>query len=674
MCCSICYVFRQHTDGVDGAMKDAAVELEEEMLRRTTLQSGAINSNNQRSHTNDKSASSAEGVQLLSPTLADSFRSKTAPMPELSRKSEYFGWSCSPTHAPSRTRVTIPQAQPPSDNQSGHDEVASTTKAAQRGEHSRKAFDFDGFTLAAVRDRRDDRERERLASSLRVSERAATTSRFSRKNNKSSSGQNSQSAARFRPERSMPVLGIFDDEDPALFAPATFDAQYQQFQLQQQQRYHRGSNHRQQATRRRGGSGHSSSISSSTGSSDVTPPNHRAFASTSAAILAATTANVDVEAAPPSTSSAASGRHRATAVLVSGWLEKRKGLVFKRWRAYYCLFKEDDSLCLYANEDTVNGRLEHRFTVLRVLLTDKNDSFHVIAVDAEGAARREEFRASVSVEWQRWFLMFRRFFDEDSLHEALLRKPELLLLLESPARPPPPPPPPSTLSDVSPKSSGSNDWYRHHQANDDRGSCAAGNQFDNDHEADPEREERPSGGDRCSNDSYNSAETERLAPTARRSNKPLTSRASMSWSRVEPLPVGLKSAHSDSSKGKPRSLSTADGLGWQKTATCESLDGSADELRSTMSLYSVSSGRSAHQPTGEGCGAPRRTAMPSVGWTGDFDLDQRVPASGKKRLGEGGGHVDEDREHHHVPLHERASASTRSSGPDSDSAIGWNWY
>jgi hypothetical protein len=121
-------------------------------------------------------------------------------------------------------------------------------------------------------------------------------------------------------------------------------------------------------------------------------------------------------------------RRKKTTVVMSGWLQKRKGLVLKRWKAYYCLLRDDDTLCLYASEDTVNGRVEQRFQLLRVLLTDKSDAFHVIGVGSDGTPRKEEFRALHSVDWSDWFrFAFRDFLDAVSLQGVLARKPELRL-------------------------------------------------------------------------------------------------------------------------------------------------------------------------------------------------------------------------------------------------------
>lgn len=123
----------------------------------------------------------------------------------------------------------------------------------------------------------------------------------------------------------------------------------------------------------------------------------------------------------------ASSRKRAS-IVTTGWLQKRKGVVLKRWKAYYCLLRDDDSLVLYASEDTINGRVEQRCQLLRVLLTDKTDAFHVISVGADGSPRKDEFRALHSVDWTRWFRALRRFVDAASLQGVLARKPELLAL------------------------------------------------------------------------------------------------------------------------------------------------------------------------------------------------------------------------------------------------------
>lgn len=524
-------------------MKDATTVVKEELMRRTALQPDAKALSNQQ---HDKPAA---GVQLLSPSMMESFKSNA----DAPYKGEFFGWSPSPTKAAAK-----------GDNQSTHDNKSPAQKQSDQ-------FDFDGFTIAAVQSRKAERDRAQKPQSKPsrpVNEQAKAGKR------KSDDGTGKLAT----------TVPLFDDEDPTLFAPATFDAQYQQLQLQERQKR---------------GSAHSSSISSSTGSSGATPI-ESSFLANSAAFLATTLANLEPDRKAPAPPTKPRKR---SAVLVSGWLEKRRGLVLKRWRPYYCVFKDDDSLYLYASEDTVNGRMEHRFTVLKVLLTDKNDSFHVIAVDAEGAARREEFRASVSIDWQSWFVVFRRFFDEDSLHEALLRKPELLLLT-SPARPPAP----FSVSDASPKSCGS---FEETGKSSKHSDVAGGDQND-------ARE--------CNRRRSNEANVNDRNVTAR-SSKPLTSRSSMAWARVEPLP----NLDGMALEGRPntRSMSSADGVGWQKSSR-GSVDAPVDELRSTMSLYSTSSTVSVNH-SGSANRIDPATARVSVGWTRDLDTDQISPNAQKPK-------------------------------------------
>lgn len=118
----------------------------------------------------------------------------------------------------------------------------------------------------------------------------------------------------------------------------------------------------------------------------------------------------------------------ASAVVHSGWLQKRKGLVIKRWKSQYCVLKADAKLCLYASEDVVNGKLEHRFQLLRVSLSSKSDAFQIIGVGRDGGPCKEEFRAAHSVDWQAWFCALRDYFESKALHSVLQRKPELSLL------------------------------------------------------------------------------------------------------------------------------------------------------------------------------------------------------------------------------------------------------
>ncbi|RLN98278.1 hypothetical protein BBJ28_00003556 [Nothophytophthora sp. Chile5] len=239
-------------------------------------------------------------------------------------------------------------------------------------------------------------------------------------------------------------------------------------------------------------------------------------------------------------------RKQSTVVSMHGWLQKRKGLVLKRWKPYYCLFKGDDSLCLYSSEDTVNGRLEQRYQVLRVVFTDRNDSFHIIGVDSDGAPRREEFRASVSPEWARWFRVLRGFFDHASLQEAIVRKPELTLT--------------PTHSD-----SGLGHVLRH-------GGWRLSSYSNNNEEGDCEKDDQiPGGADGASKDGYTSH-----IPSA-----------------VAAMPTHSAYQLYDERRSYLRQRKPS-----SSSALRESLDGFGEDQRSTVSSFSGSSGTN-HGPNNQ---------------------------------------------------------------------------
>ncbi|TMW61842.1 hypothetical protein Poli38472_010905 [Pythium oligandrum] len=112
-------------------------------------------------------------------------------------------------------------------------------------------------------------------------------------------------------------------------------------------------------------------------------------------------------------------------VVMQGYLQRRRGRVIKRWKTQYCLLKADHKLSFYANENTVNGKLEGRFQVLRVTYLERHGSFQVIGVGVDETLFKEEFRAVNEDGWRSWFRAFRGFFDEISLREAYDRIPEL---------------------------------------------------------------------------------------------------------------------------------------------------------------------------------------------------------------------------------------------------------
>jgi hypothetical protein len=128
-----------------------------------------------------------------------------------------------------------------------------------------------------------------------------------------------------------------------------------------------------------------------------------------------------------STGSATGPRLRAE-IVARGWLQRRRGRVLKRWKPQYCVLKTDQRLCLYASEDTVNGKLEGRFQVLRVTYHDRHGSFQVIGIGSDETPYKEEFKPLDDDGWRVWFLALREFFTPASIHEAMERMPELSLL------------------------------------------------------------------------------------------------------------------------------------------------------------------------------------------------------------------------------------------------------
>lgn len=134
-----------------------------------------------------------------------------------------------------------------------------------------------------------------------------------------------------------------------------------------------------------------------------------------------------LEASNSSQSGVSRGQHittRKAEVRVKGWLQRRKGAILRRWKMQYCMLKEDDKMCLYSNEDTVNGKLQNHFQVLRVTFNTKHEAFHVIGVHVvEGTPVKEEFRALRSNDWKLWFQAFRDFFDLSTLGDTLIRLP-----------------------------------------------------------------------------------------------------------------------------------------------------------------------------------------------------------------------------------------------------------
>lgn len=353
-----------------------------------------------RSSVDAANSSTSAGLQLLSPTLQQSIRNTTSKLSS-AHPAEYFGWSSTPpaendsvdnevndfnfdgltvaaVHRNEVIQSTIEKSMAESD-------FEGLTTAATRKRAESEVFDatgapvdLDRFTLAAVRERTESNAPEATRASTRQSSRTTTSSSRDQQPNDAA-----DYCAFYYDENSKPNP-LSSSSNSTKTTSSTDDYEMSRQRLNSVQ-----------VQRRR---------------TSVVDPNRGTFQ------LSATAAAAGFPMAK---------KKELTAVFISGWLQKRKGLVLKRWKTYYCLFKSDDTLCLYTSEDTVNGKLEQRYQVLRVILTDKNDSFHIIGVDADGEPRREEFRASVSTEWARWFQVLGKFFDSNSMAQALVRKPEL---------------------------------------------------------------------------------------------------------------------------------------------------------------------------------------------------------------------------------------------------------
>ncbi|KAG6608960.1 Pleckstrin homology-like domain [Phytophthora cinnamomi] len=348
------------------------------------------------------------GLQLLSPTLQQSIQNTTSKKSS-SHPAEHFGWSSTPP----ADNGSPDQNSPTEDREVSEFNFDGLTLAAVRNsevfdaartrvvEKSVAESDFDGLTEAAVRKRADSEVHDAAGVPVDLDRftlaavREGTESNATRASTRQSSRTTNTSTRDLQSKGDAEYCAFFYDENvkPNPLSCSSGSTRTtctnDDFEMSRQRL------NSVQVQRRR---------------TSVAGSNRGTFQ------LSATAAAAGFPMAK---------KKELTAVIISGWLQKRKGLVLKRWKTYYCLFKSDDTLCLYSSEDTVNGKLEQRYQVLRVVLTDKNDSFHIIGVDAEGEPRREEFRASVSTEWARWFQVLGKFFDSTSMAQALIRKPEL---------------------------------------------------------------------------------------------------------------------------------------------------------------------------------------------------------------------------------------------------------
>ncbi|GLE04579.1 hypothetical protein PINS_up013548 [Pythium insidiosum] len=320
----------------------------------------------------DKASS---GVQLLSPTIQRDLRVTTIMT---------SGLMASRLHSP-----------------------ADDAKLASRA----TAFDFDGFTLEAVR-RRHDQEQHHQTSSGHRSGGSYTTVGTTTTASTCSDGSPS-SPSMLRASSRYQKLSSYERMTSVEGCETSSVRSMEDFEWGQ--------------SVRKGPARHQSLSSASSGQNNTSYFGSQSFA----APLATSTIGKRMSVTSSTTSSAAVHaptvqRCRPKAeVVVSGWLQRRRGRVIKRWKTQFCLLKSDHKLCVYANEDVVNGKLEARFQVLRVTVQEKTGVFQVIGLGVDETPCKEEFRTPHDQTWRTWFHAFRPFFDETSLQDLLERMPEL---------------------------------------------------------------------------------------------------------------------------------------------------------------------------------------------------------------------------------------------------------
>ncbi|KAJ0394510.1 hypothetical protein ATCC90586_007839 [Pythium insidiosum] len=272
------------------------------------------------------------------------------------------------------------------------------------------AFDFDGFTIEAVR-RRHDEEQQQQQHTRHCGAGSYTTVGTATTASTSSDGSPNSPSMLRASSRYQKLSG---------YERMTSIDGCETSSVRSMEDYEWG-----QSTR--AGPARHQSLSSASSNHNTQYFGSQSFA---APLVGSTIANKRMSV----TSSTASSAVHATTVqrprpkaevVMSGWLQRRRGRVLKRWKSQFCLLKSDHKLCVYANEDIVNGKLEARFQVLRVALHEKTGTFQVIGLGVDDTPCKEEFRTPHDQSWRGWFHVFRSFFDEASLHDVLDRMPEL---------------------------------------------------------------------------------------------------------------------------------------------------------------------------------------------------------------------------------------------------------